>query len=532
MFSQDGYTDLFVARLFDFFHRRSPWQRRLWRTGLVLELREVAEYSRVLGASAGTTEHGLKYVSNCVLRGLVLDQGVTDEERALIKDQLELPKVKGSEARSRIVEAANSLELTYLQSWKAAVTTVDGTRPDVELASRALASHLLDGGFSSDHLHRWLTYHKTRDGLVSLGELYDSAIAMARSSGDHYEVLVPFEQLPDVELPATSQFQRLSGPETTEWLDQHDTEGLRYSSALTFEVEGRDPWAAVERASEIVARLRARATVGHPGQTDMKPSGAAFLAGKDRRYGLAQPRRQVEVGAITRQGALFDVAEYGASSELDDALELAATLEEGAPGAAISGGWAAVEGLLSYSDVRGDSPKAADRLAALVACSYPRAELTTLSYRHEGQDALNTRLGATTSNRDRCVELESWFRDGNRLALSTASDRAAEERMLAVIDDPGAVLARVRDYATQTLRRLFNQRNLIMHSGTFRHVALDATLRTAPGLVGAGLDRIVHASLESRGEVTALTLAARAENELELLSKGAQRRVSDLLELR
>jgi hypothetical protein len=59
VFVKDGYTDLLVARLFDFFHRRSPWQRRLWRTGLVLELREVVEYSRVLEASAATTEHGI-----------------------------------------------------------------------------------------------------------------------------------------------------------------------------------------------------------------------------------------------------------------------------------------------------------------------------------------------------------------------------------------------------------------------------------------------------------------------------------------
>lgn len=531
MFTQDGYTDLFVGRLFDFFHRRSPWQRRLWRSGLVLELREVAEYSQVHAAGA-TKEQGLRYASDCVLRGLGPDRGVSPQERDLLVTQLAPARVKQAEARARISEMANGLELTYLQSWKAAVVAPEGGKPDVELASRAFASHLLDGGFSSDHLHRWLTYHDTSDEQLGLADLYESAIAMARSPEDRYLVLVPFEQLPEVELPDSSQFQRLSGPEAADWLGDLDTEGLRYNAALTFEVAGRDPWAAVERASEIVARLRARATVGHPGRTDIRPLGAAFLAGKERRYSLAQPRRLVEVGAITRQGALFDVSAYGASSALDDALELAATLEEGAPGAAISGGWAAVEGLLSYPGVPGDSPQAADRLAALVACSYPRAELTTLSYRHKGHDDLTARLASTSNNRDRCVELERWFTEGKRLVLSSASDLAAESRMLALLDAPGSVLGRVKDYATQTLRRLFNQRNLIMHSGTFRHVGLDATLRTAPGLVGAGLDRIVHASLESRGEVTALNLAARAENELELLANGAVRRITDLLELR
>lgn len=529
VFADEDYADLIVARLLDFVHRRSPWQRRLWRTGLALELRELAEYSLVFAESAATGEEGLKYVFACLTGRMAQDPGLTDEDRDLLTQLLDLKGVKTAEGRARIEAFADRLSLTYIDAWRASAATSASHRPPIELAARSLAAHLLDLGFSSDHLHGWLTFHSRSEEEFTLADLADSAREMAARPEAEYSVLVPFDELPDEDVPETSRFDKLSGTETTARLQGLDTSGLRYTSSLLFRTRGRDPWAAVERAQNIVARLRARSLVGVVGAARVVPSGAAFIEGKNARYQLDEPRRQIEVGAISRQAALFDVAEYNISTALDDALELAATLESGAPGAAISGGWAAIEGLLSYADVRGDAHKAADRLAALVACSYPRAELTTLSYRHDGDGDLSQELEVAEDNQARCLLVEEWLKRGQPLSLSSSADRAAARRMKSLVDDP-SVLIKVRDYVTQTLRRLFNQRNLVMHSGRFGHVALEATLRTAPPLVGAGLDRVVHASLESGGEVDARTLAARAENELNLLRGGGAERVSCLLD--
>jgi hypothetical protein len=52
---------------------------------------------------------------------------------------------------------------------------------------------------------------------------------------------------------------------------------------------------------------------------------------------------------------------------------------------------------------------------------------------------------------------------------------------------------------------------------------------TAPPLVGAGLDRIVHAQLGSQQAMDPLSLSARAEAELELLGSDGASWVVDLL---
>lgn len=536
MFVQgDSHAELVIARLYDFFYRRSPWQRRLWRAGLVLSLREVLEYSRIV-AEEGLPDEGLLYVASSVEQELDRDLGVRTPVADLVKRYLAQTMVKEAEARDQLLVLSERVQSSYLAAWRAAVDVEENRRPSAELVARAVASHLLDLELSSDHLHRWLRALEKGDDLVSLAHLIESAEGISRRPERGFSVLVPFAQLPPQTPREASGFERLDGRETTNWLRESalDSSGVRYTSSLVFEVQARDPWSAVEKASEIVARLQARATVGHPGESAVTPSGVAYLAGKQDRFPLRQPRRQVEVHSVTRQDALYDVAPYGSTGAIDDALELAAMMESGPAGAALTGGWAAIEALLARPEKRGSAPKAADRFAALVACSYPRAELTTLSYQHKPEiaDNLSDALERATTNAQRCRAVNEALARGAHLAVASASDRAAEARLVALLADPKAVLSRIRRYVSETLRRLYNQRNLVMHAGSLRSVALDVTLRTAPALVGAGLDRIVHAALESGGMVTPLQLAARAESEIDLFGTDAGGSLADLLERR
>jgi hypothetical protein len=78
------------------------------------------------------------------------------------------------------------------------------------------------------------------------------------------------------------------------------------------------------------------------------------------------------------------------------------------------------------------------------------------------------------------------------------------------------------------LRRLYRQRNIVVHGGITASVAMEATLRTAAPLVGAGLDRIVHAKLSAH--VRPLELAARAANSLELVGDHIGSSVVTMLE--
>ena len=94
------------------------------------------------------------------------------------------------------------------------------------------------------------------------------------------------------------------------------------------------------------------------------------------------------------------------------------------------------------------------------------------------------------------------------------SDQAALERVRAILDDPPGVLHRVATYVDEAMQRLYRQRNLVLHAGTTDSVAMSSTLRTAPPLVGAGLDRLVHDALAT-GASDPLRLVARARTALE-----------------
>ena len=145
-------------------------------------------------------------------------------------------------------------------------------------------------------------------------------------------------------------------------------------------------------------------------------------------------------------------------------------------------------------------------------------------------DHLAEELTAAESNYARVKLVASHLSTGERLALTHGSDIAAQNRIVGILKDPSGELQRIRRYVTESLRRLYNQRNLIAHSGSFRSSALSATARTAFSLVGAGLDRIVHAQLQAERATSPTELAARAAVELRMVGKPSGRSPISLLD--
>ena len=100
--------------------------------------------------------------------------------------------------------------------------------------------------------------------------------------------------------------------------------------------------------------------------------------------------------------------------------------------------------------------------------------------------------------------------------------------MKALIDAPKPTLMDVNSHMKTAFRRLYRQRNILMHGGTTGSVALPTALRTAAPLIGAGLDRLTHAVLVEG--VGPLQLAARAQLNIDLLAGDDGRHLVDLLE--
>ncbi|MGW1676465.1 hypothetical protein [Saccharopolyspora sp. NPDC002376] len=69
---------------------------------------------------------------------------------------------------------------------------------------------------------------------------------------------------------------------------------------------------------------------------------------------------------------------------------------------------------------------------------------------------------------------------------------------------------------------------MVLHGGSVASVSLDATLRSAAPLVGAGLDRIAHSYFDTR--LYPLDLAARAELACDLVAGETDLSIVDLLQ--
>ncbi len=530
---QDAYARHIAARLRDFFADTTTWQRRLWDTGAVLALRELSEASEWCEKGA-LSAGAVTWLARDIERLVGNDRGVGERDlRTQLRDTLRSSVPCGSRHHRRLRELTDFVNEDYVLRWAQAIDSA--APPSPERCSRALASHLLDCGYSMRFLRRWTAELLNSNG--SLADLFDSAQQLAGRANREYDVVIPFTSLPRYRELATPLSNWMNAGEIHEWLSPlaDYPRGQRLNGGLRYKIEARDAFAAADLAAGTVDRLKARSSHGRGiGKRGPVPVGDIWVSDghEMHRVKLASEPRGAFVLSLEAERKVYDV---GAPTPLDDALELAAALNYGPPGPAVSGGWAALEALLtSPADVEdareGRGAVAADRAAVVVAASWPRGELTTLSHRHAPTtpDRLSIELAQVTVNKERARLVADALKAGRRLNLPNSSDGAAEHRMLGLVNQPKHMLRDVNRHMRTAMRRLYRQRNLLLHGGTTNSIALSAALRSAAPLVGAVLDRITQASLVEG--IDPLQLAARASLNLELVGGDDGRHLVDLLD--
>lgn len=494
--------NLIAARLLDFFAAATPWHRALWNAGLVLALRETLEASEAV-RSGVLAEEALKGLGSNCLRLAGLDAGAGAEEHRHALQQALMGKVRydGLDFHS-LKQLADQIESRYLERWAVALRS-DQQRPKAERAARSVAAHLLDLGFSSDYLHRWWRFKLVHEsGSKSLAEIIEEAHALAQRAAEVFEVLVLLKASPRSRSGYPPDW--LSAADVSRRLREKgcDVTGLRPSGGLVLSAEARDADSAVQIAAEMAENFLARVSVGTGASVDRIPQ--AWVSGEREPRKLGLRFRGVRVRALYREDRIYPSKEP--PNILDAAIEMLAHLERSSPSAAVAGGWAAIEALLSEPNDRG---AAAERLATLVACSFPRAELTVLSYVLEKTDSgLKAILAQCNENRDRASAVARAILNGQTLSVPDPSDQAALSRMEKLLNSPRKSLDDIKTHAADAFARLYRQRNLVLHWGKTNGVALRASLRTAAPLVGAGMDRIAHGWYVQR--IRPIELAARA----------------------
>jgi hypothetical protein len=522
MLEVNQHNDQVSARLADFFNSGTQWHRRLWCVGISLVLEEVVEASEAVRYGTLSPE-AFKFLCNSVMSVAGIDPGCGDEkQRHLLQQTLRSDlRFLGVEYHT-IREIAADIRDRYLLRWADALAGPQPiTRP--ERLARSVASHLVDLGFSSEFLHRWWTYKSRYEpGARTLAELISDAHQLATRPRIRYSILVAFEKIPKTK---GTPLRWLDASSVSNWLTKYgfDNRDIRQMGGILLSEEAPDPTAAVESAQETIEKLASRAAMGVSGR--LQPTPIAWVAGQKSPFRLGQRRRAVQIYTLHRENQIYSDA---APSKVDAAIELLAPLTSSSPSAAVAGAWAAIEALLSDPNDRGS---AADRMAALVTCSVPRAELTPLSYLVEKAGGpIADRLRSVAENRDRCELLAAAILKKEPLPLTQPSDLAAVSRLERLVSAPDVRLRDIQSHLEIAFRRLYRQRNLVLHGGKTSAIALRSCTRTIAPLVGAGMDRIAHGWFVEG--VDPLELSARAKIRLALIGPSDGTRCVDLLSKR
>ncbi len=460
-----------LARLTEFFtDEGTPWSRRLWDIGSLLSLEELWEAGD--WHARGVLSQAACDWQRAELRTLTgPDVGLGERElRKELTSLLSVPLPEPSPARRRLREVIDHARPGYLDRWASAMN--GSPAPGPERFARTVAAHLLDLGWSATHLRSWAA-RLTAD-QADLMRIATSAADLARRTPGPYHVLAALSGVPRRDL-AESLPHWLSKAEVVAWLrlHGHSTANVRPGGGFLIGVTALDPYGAAEQVRQVVERMIARSSFLRRHRGGVVPLPHMWVAGHAQPIPFRPPARGADVLSLVTEGHLYQVSEP--RSRVDDALELAAPVNQSPLGPAVAGAWAAIEALLSHPDdpqeaERSGKAVAADRLAHISACSWPRAELTALAHRHAPPrpDRLSEQLARCTTNLERatCVADALAAHGPDALDFSGSrtrhSDLPAARRMAALLQDPRRVLGNVVATHRITLRRLYRTRNVVL----------------------------------------------------------------------
>jgi hypothetical protein len=507
MLIDKSYDRVLCVRLEDYFNASRHWCRQLWRVGSILEVSELLE-SWEANQRGALSDAAVQYLGKSTCRRVKNDLGFgSEKQRGALIDHLQRKLVPQSHDAEAVRLLLCQHRENYLGRWADAVRSNPGI--PVEVLSRAVGSHLMDEGFSRRHLSRWLKYQARREdrvldayGLVTLAhELVQRDVAT-------YEILIPVLAIPPFESCTDASW--LTSSETVAWLEKNfPDQTVRQSGSFHLSVDARDLPSATGIAADEVVKLLSRFRVGARKRLEFSPN--AYIVGFSEPMSYKRAPRRVQVHGLQHTNAVFDRSLPG---NMDAVLELLEPLDEGTPAAAVNGCWAALEAMfVGQGDTR-ERVSAATRMARILACSYAVSELSALAaaYVTGHSDELSSTLRSLPTGVDQARVMEGRIRSGSDIEFDNARHSATLERMRQLIESPDSILPRITGQLDDVFRRLYRQRNLIVHAGELTSAALRGCLRTAAPLTGAGVDRVVRASA-LRG-LAPLQLAAQAEVEL------------------
>lgn len=506
MFISNSLAEAVMERMVTLFSPTRGWSTRLWRSGPVDALRHCLDL-----IDGGARDGAKKYALDVARSGIEQDLFIVGKDRGGVLNQLKIAPDKlayGSTKHFALKNLADEIAKSY-PSW--VDSFLENLDADVDVESSPvsgeklawqLAAYLRSSGMSDAWIANFATYQLRHEKLtLTLGQ----AVARARASaeaGAGWTFLVPLIRrksfnVPTFPLLPQAQFEirfRELFP---------NVEVPKNRGGVEIQLDTIDKYSAIDEAQRALRRLFERHRASHSTRV-IKFALTAWVSPGAWSVPLSlEPDLGIGVRELDANGglAMFDRA----SEELEAALDLLTAADQTSSRAATIAAWATLETLFASEGDFGDLASVADRAADVLVCMYVRDTFKALATKHarSGDDTLAKKLKAA-SQAGAAKLVEASLPD-HSMSVTSVRGLLARERAKSLNTNE---INTVRTQLATVLRRLYDQRNQIVHAGRMAPYNLHRTYGESAVLLSALLDELLRQHRDSGR--TAREVAGRA----------------------
>lgn len=506
---KDNFDVNLIHYMLSYLDLRLPWQRRLWSFGSIAVLEDLISSIEYQNNSIIDT-NSIKSLRQDVVKILKNDKileysGLKNAALTSVTCSNRFDKEKdeiyyNSVEFYKIVEILDTIKEAYKTSIISFLKSDDKIKFSAERISKNIISYFIETGYSKKFL-----FGKFRKILEDKNlKLEDEILDIIENNKEiEHEALICFSSLS----LSSSEIEKIehfyTSKKAAEWLKANNFFNVRQHGGLLFKIKSKDENSLLSNISEIFDRINSRISIGSKIKASLIDE--AFIKGFKNPLKIKKENRDIKIHSFSKRSKLFPTSNL-METKLDHVIELLNVLDKSNPGAATASGWSAIESLLIS---KGDSKiLAANRISAIICCSYLRAELTTLSYSLEKKDLPQNfnELSNVEKSRHCLTRLKN-----HQTNFKNYNDEIGKNRVLTFINNPKKFIEEIKFNASYAFKAFYRQRNIVVHGGKSHGILMTNVLNVISPLVSAAFDRIIHAYEEG---TEPLEIVAKAETGL------------------
>jgi hypothetical protein len=524
--SEPPWLSGLTGRILELTSTQAPWHRRLWRGGTM----ELAQEFLTDSVRPGAREIAIADRRKHLMNALRTDHGIDDFGKRIETLAKEISTDSDPTSHAWIALRHHLAEMSdaYLTNWAVALRAPPSNRPvDTEGAARRLTAHILGSGMHKNSLHRWLRDVQSRPTAVTPDDFLRQADRRLKAPQKVFTFCVPVDKLPPFKITAETAPGWMTATETADWKHRHAPEAkpVRHQGSFLIEITARDVNSAADAARDVIAHLKTKFQLGS--RNSIGILSAMWSMQRRSEFPTVATNRMINLASFGRLDKLQNLttADY-----LANTLALVEPLQTAAPHIAVISGWSAIESLL-VGPADTEDIVAARRFSLIIAASLMRAEFTRLAktYTDENDNADARALKKCRTNNQRAKLFQTLAFTRPDLTLTKVTDNLALQRVRPALLDPRREINNIVEILTREFTRLYRKRNMVVHGGQIHGANLHSISETLTPLIGAGIDRIVHAELQFG--VTPIELSAIAQARVDYLSPTTSDSGGGLLDL-